>query len=504
MLTFAKIMASKTSHAEHYISNNGRTAETTVGGTWPARWRPSLSECVAHTLGIDITCQPNEVQLNRLLNARRADDERSWTSWRRVISAYDMTFHPEKTVTLAAVFAPTQTESQVIRDCIRYANDAAMNLLAAEIGWARKGKGGQDGADFGATAWLSVERDVSWPAIQTERRARGRYVVAVPNQGDPHLRVHNLIFNVVVAPDGRIGSLDTARLTPAVIFLIGAYFQAELAQKLRSLGINVDYHRDLAAVTLSDVDSRAVKLFSKRHDVIANVAFRIACNLNLDWDHLAENRKKSIRDLAANLTRLGRISTSADLKRWQNEGRAIGWKHEGVLNRVFSSSLNASDSWEAARLWAANRISEKFSVQKQLSYDWVRVFAARALIGTGLSGSSDIDSVCALLKTNLSTKKSRPQIEIEIPKQTLLPHILKTRKHKKSKEAIKAIKNNQREFHSPGTDDDIQNGVVANAKISATARKRRERVSAIHNALSPISISTSDISLDQKPRKSRS
>jgi hypothetical protein len=306
------------------------------------------------------------------------------------------------------------------------------------------------------------------------------------------------------APDGRIGSLDTARLTPAVIFLVGAYFQAELAQKLRSLGINVGYHRDLAAATLSNVDTRAVELFSKRHDVITNVALRIAHNLNLDWEYLAENRRQSIRDLAANLTRLGRMSTSADLTRWQNESRAIDWKHEGVLDSASPNLLNASDRLEAARLWAANRIAENFPIQKQLSYDWVRVFAARALIGTGLSGSADIDNVSALLKTNLSTQKSHRQMEIELPKQTLLPHILKTRKHRNSKESIKSKKNNQREFYSPATDDDTLNGVVTGAKISATARKRRERVSAIHGALSPSSISITDISLDQKPRKSRS
>ena len=114
-----------------------------------------MPRSIAAALGIDPTRLPKDADLDRLFEAKRADTGEAWSERKRKNSAYDLTVAPHKSVTLAAEFAETPVEAALIWNAIDRANDATMRYVAREIGWARKGAGGEEGADPGAVGWVS-------------------------------------------------------------------------------------------------------------------------------------------------------------------------------------------------------------------------------------------------------------------------------------------------------------------------------------------------------------
>ncbi|WP_265000727.1 relaxase domain-containing protein, partial [Komagataeibacter europaeus] len=131
MMTFRKISAESTgrlitayftqelSDPEHDFrtlpgkvsdADGARLTSYYTGRDGRASWRPDMKPEIAAVLGIDPTIPPKNGQLNRLFEAKRADDGEDWSKNARKISAYDLTLAPHKSVTLAAEFAPTEAE----------------------------------------------------------------------------------------------------------------------------------------------------------------------------------------------------------------------------------------------------------------------------------------------------------------------------------------------------------------------------------------------------------
>ena len=70
-------------------------------GNGETRLSPSVKRaCLQH--GIDPTRMPKDKELDRLFEGKRADTGEAWSGHEREISAYDFTFSPHKSVTLAA------------------------------------------------------------------------------------------------------------------------------------------------------------------------------------------------------------------------------------------------------------------------------------------------------------------------------------------------------------------------------------------------------------------
>ncbi|WKE49663.1 relaxase domain-containing protein (plasmid) [Gluconobacter oxydans] len=95
---------------------------------------------------------PTTDTLAALFEGKRADNGEQWSQAKRKISAYDLTMAPHKSVTLAAEFAPTHAEGAAIWNAVQRANDATMRYVARELGFARRGHGGEDGEEAGR--WL--------------------------------------------------------------------------------------------------------------------------------------------------------------------------------------------------------------------------------------------------------------------------------------------------------------------------------------------------------------
>ena len=132
------------------LDPGGRLTAYYTGRDSRATWRPDMPLAAAQALGINPHRMPRDAELDRLFEAKRADTGEAWSKHERKISAFDFTFSPHKSVTLAAEFAATPAESAAIWNAIDRANDATMRYIARELGWARKGAGGEEGADGGA------------------------------------------------------------------------------------------------------------------------------------------------------------------------------------------------------------------------------------------------------------------------------------------------------------------------------------------------------------------
>ena len=107
----------------HGVALDGRDLETGerltayyTGRGDRANWRPDMDPRVAAALGIaSARAAPRDGQLDALFEARRADTGEDWSQHVRKNSGFDFVFAPHKSVSLAAEFAPTEAERQMIR-----------------------------------------------------------------------------------------------------------------------------------------------------------------------------------------------------------------------------------------------------------------------------------------------------------------------------------------------------------------------------------------------------
>ena len=105
------------------LDPGGRLTAYYTGRDSRATWRPDMPYAAARALGIDSTRMPKDKELDRLFAGKRADTGEAWSGHEREISAYDFTFSPHKSVTLASEFARTPAESAAIWNAIDRANE---------------------------------------------------------------------------------------------------------------------------------------------------------------------------------------------------------------------------------------------------------------------------------------------------------------------------------------------------------------------------------------------
>jgi len=377
----------------------GRLTSYYTGRDSRATWRPDMPPSVADALGIDPSRMPKDEQLDRLFEAKRADTGAAWSGQERKISAYDLTMAPHKSITLAAEFAATPAESAAIWHAIDKANYATMRYVAREIGWARKGKGGEDGAEPGAVSWVSFRHHTARPTLPVQDGPGGAtYLAEVPTSGDPHAHIHNALFNVVVTDDGRVGSLDTQRLH-ARVHEFGAYFQARLADELRRLGATVAYDKDEQAVVLSAIPGEATEAYSKGRKQVLHSARAYAKSQGLAWDDISAEGKLKILSVTGLASRQEKHGNKNDREIWREQAEALGWKHRTVMEGAEHATLTDTERFDQAYAFAARHLAKEFRTAAVIDHDKLRMYAARGLIGAGIAGGhEDIDRVVGLIE----------------------------------------------------------------------------------------------------------
>src|SRR5271165_5959184 len=316
--------------AGRQLEEGGRLTAYYTGRDIRATWRPDMPAILARTIGIDPHAMPRDAEMSRLFEGRRADNGEAWSHHKRKLSGFDLVFSPHKSISLAAEFAATPAESAALWNAVDRASDRAMRYVAQTLGWARKGAGGEDGADPGAVGWISFRHHTARPTLPLQDGRGGQtYIFDAPVAGDPHMHVHNFLMNLVVTAEGRVGSLDTRALTEARVKEFGAYFQAVLADELRRLGIQVDYDANEQAIVVTAIPEDVNRAFSKRDKQILHKAKRFAESQGLDWDDLSIDKKLDIVEEASAEGRLGKMKS--DEKRiWREQAASLGWQHQTV------------------------------------------------------------------------------------------------------------------------------------------------------------------------------
>lgn len=377
----------------------GRLTSYYTGRDSRATWRPDMPQTVADALGIDPLRMPKDEQLDRLFEAKRADTGEAWSGQERKISAYDLTLAPHKSISLAAEFAATPAESAAIWHAIDKANDATMRYVAREIGWARKGKGGEDGAEPGGVGWVSFRHHTARPTLPVQDGPGGAtYLAEVPTSGDPHAHIHNALFNVVVTEDGRVGSLDTQRLH-ARVHEFGAYFQARLADSLRQLGARVAYDKDEQAVVLTAIPGRITEAFSKGRKQVLRSARAYAQRQGLEWDDISAEGKLKILSVTGLASRQDKHGNKNDREIWREQADALGWSHRTIMEGAQPPTLTDAVRFDRAYAFAARHLAKEFKTAAVVDHDRLRMYAARGLIGAGIAGGhEDIDEVVGLIE----------------------------------------------------------------------------------------------------------
>ncbi len=385
--------------AGRQLDEGGRLTAYYTGRDSRAAWRPDMPAIFAKAAGIDPHHMPHDADLTRLFEARRADTGEAWSKHKRKLSGFDLVFSPHKSVTLAAEFARTPAESAAIWNAIDRASDGAMRYVAQTLGWARKGAGGQDGAEPGAVGWVSFRHHTARPTLPIQDGRNGpTYLADAPVAGDPHAHIHHFLMNMVVTGDGRVGSLDTRALTESRVKAFGAYFQALLADEMRRLGARLRYDPTEQAVVLEVVPDAVNKAFSKGRRQILDKAKAYARDQGLDWDDLPGDDKMDILRDAGAAGRLGK-SKADERHLWREQAAELGWDHRTVMEGFQHPKLTDEERFDRAYRFAAQKVAQEFHTAAVISHEKHSLHAARGLIGTGISGGSDdIKRVVQLLE----------------------------------------------------------------------------------------------------------
>ena len=381
------------------LEEGGRLTSYYTGRDARATWRTDMPAAIADVIGIDRRHMPRDAELSRLFEARRADTGEAWSKHPRKLSGFDLVFSPDKSVTLAAEFALTPAESAAILNALNRANDGAMRYVAQVLGWARKGAGGEDGADPGAVGWVSFRHHTARPTLPIQDGKGGpTYLADAPVAGDPHTHIHNFLMNLVVTDNGRIGSLDTRSLTDFRVKEFGAFFQALLADELRRLGIDVRFDASKGAVVIDAVPEDVSKSFSKGRQQILDKAKSYARTQGLDWDHLpAEEKMDLLRDAGAE-GRLGK-SKIDERELWREQAQALGWQHRVLMNETIYEPVPQEERLDRAYEFTAKALAKEFHTAAVLSHEKIGMYAARGLIGVGIAGGQeDVKRVVELVE----------------------------------------------------------------------------------------------------------
>lgn len=382
----------------HKAENGKKLASYYTGRDSRAIWRADMPKAVINALGINPYQSPTDQALDRLFEGKRADNGEDWSQNKRKISAYDLTFAPHKSVSLAIEFARSDAEKAALWHAIQQANDATMRYVAQEIGVARRGHGGENGNEAGEVGWVSFQHSTARPTLQTQDGKDGAtYLVDVPVGGDPHAHIHNALFNLVVTEEGHIGSLDTARLQQRV-HEFGAYFQVQLAHRLRKLGIAYSYDKELIAARLDGVPEEASELFSKSAKQVERNARLAAKKQGEDWESMPLEARLKYMRLSALNNRLKKDATDNHTL-WMEQAEAIGWHHESVMTDSHGFPWNDAERLEQAYKFAAEQLAKAFKTDAVIDHDRLRLYATRGLILTGLSevysAQEEVDRVVA-------------------------------------------------------------------------------------------------------------
>jgi hypothetical protein len=427
MFTFRKIMISKKSgkRVARYVRepalaiSDGARVGVLMGRHAPGTWRRDIAPQLAKELGITLGRPPTEQELEWLMEARRADTGQRWTRQKRDVAACDIQASPDKSVTVAIIFASSEAERLALQQAVWDAIDFAMRAFADRLGIARAGPRGRIRRMRGHVAWCSFQHAASRPTQAVWDGPLGLWID--PNvilSQDPQMHFHVLWLNHILCEDGRFRALDWRQLRHIKEF--GAIFQAKLADLLRGLGVKVRLHPTAQAIVIDAVPDPIRTWFSKGHRYIEAKAQAHARNTGHIWETMPEQWKRRIRTQAAS-RRISRQDGAAEQPRWDDEVAAAGFHYVTCMSGEAPIPLTREQRMEQAYQFAARHLADLFQNEIRDSFaekargsssgatasvpdqslhiplEEVRHRAACSLIPVGIESARDVDAVVHML-----------------------------------------------------------------------------------------------------------
>jgi hypothetical protein len=375
------------------VEHAGRRLGEYYGG-WDARgtWRRDMAPAIAQALGIDRHQPPSDEALASLFEGRRADNGEKWTHEKREISAVDLHAAPHKSVTLAAVL---EAERASLLQAIWRANDYAMHAFAGRMAVARTGQGGSHGLVPGDVAWCSFMHFTARPTHALQDGQDGKTEVrGLKLPSDPQIHIHNPWFNLLRCDDGKLRAMDFGQLRHTREF--GGIFQAKLGDELRALGIKIRYDEAEQAVVIDAIPDKLSQMFSKGRENTVVKARAAAKEQGLDWDSLSKTKKRDMLNQAAD-RKIQKQDGQADRERWVAEAKEAGFEHTTCLTGEPPLTLSKAQCTELAYAFAARTLAKEFETAAVLDLEVMRFWAARSLIGVGITSPQDVNAVVATL-----------------------------------------------------------------------------------------------------------
>jgi hypothetical protein len=426
MFTFQKIMISKESgrRVARYVRepalaiSDGTHVAVLMGRHAHGTWRRDIAPQLEKELGITLGRPPTGKELGRLMEARRADTGQRWTRQKRDVAACDIQASPDKSVTVAIIFASCEAERLALQQAVWHAIDFAMRAFTDRLGIARVGR--TNGRMRGHVAWCSFQHAASRPTQAVWDGPLGLWID--PNvilSPDPQLHFHVLWLNHILCEDGQFRALDWGELRHIKEF--GAIFQAKLADLLRGLGVKVRLHPTAQAIVIDAVPDTIRTWFSKGHRYIEAKAQAHGRNTGHIWETMPEQWKRRIRTKAAS-RRISRQDGAADQPRWDDEVAATGFHYITCMTGEVPIPLTREQRMEQAYQFAARHLADLFQNEIRDSFaekarggsssgaktrvpdqslhiplEEVRHRAACSLIPVGIESARDVDAVVHML-----------------------------------------------------------------------------------------------------------
>lgn len=372
--------------------------------------RQDMHPLVAETLGLDLSRPTTEDELSNLFMGKRADGE-DLAGHKREVAFIDLCWSADKSVSLAWAFAPTEAERAMILQAHRDAVDAAMAYVAKEIGIARTGKDGvkMEPAHIG---WITFDHFTARPTAKIPVPDPDTGIVATELHtikvcGDPQLHTHVAVPNVTVTDAGRVGGLFMHRLNGRV-HEFGAYYQAQLATRLRAVGVDAVLDPKKGSARVWGISDRVRDEFSKRTNDAEGAARDFAKAQGLDWDELKPEARVKLLKGGANATRKSKTDDMSDFTAWKEQAAELGWRHQGAIRAGREKALDHRQTrLERAYQAALPLLEAEFARRSVLTPADVRIAATRGLVAAGIEDERDVSRVTRMFRERGITQEGR-------------------------------------------------------------------------------------------------
>ena len=393
---------------------DGGMPQTEAGKALPAAIVEGARKRFKASLGVPAHREATAEELAHLENGRlatgrlidMADYRRQIHATRPPVGFVDMTFSADKSLSVAWALAPTEAERAALLDLHRHAVADTMTYAETQLGFARRGQGGGDGAEAGELGWIGFQHYTARPAVDIERRDKQGQAYTdireVPLQtADPQLHTHVTVFNSVLTDSGHIGGLDLDRLAGRVKEL-GAVYHANVAARARRLGIETVLDERTGAARFAAIPHSMRALFSKRTLEAQDAARDFAAERGIDFDAITAEQKIVLLKAGAAETRQAKQETAegveekSDFAVWRQQAAVASYRHRSVLRPDEVTPAPAAEQRHAAAYRAAlPLLAGELTRRAVLGGQELREIAARALIvaGIGEHPGDDIDAV---------------------------------------------------------------------------------------------------------------